>query len=256
MLRVMSFNANGIRSAVQKGFWDWFIQQNVDILCVQELKAQEVDLAKMEFTGNYQGYFHCAQRKGYSGCAIWTRQEPVAVRYGFGVPEFDQEGRYVEARFDDFIVISVYFPSGSMNEDRQASKFRFLDAFYPHLQTLKQQDKEIIICGDVNIAHQNIDLKNWKGNQNSSGFLPEERQWLTKVFLDLGWVDVFRYLEPQKEQYTWWSHRGQARAKNVGWRIDYHVATLKIAQRARCASVYADEKFSDHAPLWIDYEWK
>lgn len=256
MLRVMSFNANGIRSAVQKGFWNWFIQQNVDVLCVQELKAQAVDLEKMEFPGNYLGYFHCAQRKGYSGCAIWTRQEPIAVRYGFGVPEFDQEGRYVEARFDDFIVISVYFPSGSMNEDRQASKFRFLEAFYPHLQTLKQQDKEIIICGDVNIAHQNIDLKNWKGNQNSSGFLPEERQWLTKVFSDLGWVDVFRYLEPQKEQYTWWSHRGQARAKNVGWRIDYHVATLKIAQTARCASVYPDEKFSDHAPLWIDYEWK
>lgn len=255
MLRVMSFNANGIRSAVQKGFWRWFTKQNIDVLCVQELKAQEQDIEKLQLEGGYQAFYHCAQRKGYSGCGIWTRIPPVAVKTGFGVPEFDSEGRYLEMDFGNFIIISVYFPSGSMNDDRQASKFRFLEQFYPHLQVLKERNVEIILCGDVNIAHQNIDLKNWKGNQKSSGFLPEERNWLTKVFQELRWVDVYRFLEPETEQYTWWSHRGQARAKNVGWRIDYHIATPMIAKKAMHASVYMEEKFSDHAPLMIDYDW-
>lgn len=254
MFRIITFNANGIRSAAKKNFWTWFDQQQADVLCVQELKAQETDLSnEILHADGYHVFMHTAQKRGYSGVALYCKQKPLNVKIGFGNEEFDAEGRYVECEFESFILVSVYFPSGSSSEERQAAKFRFLDAFLPHLQTIKAQGKDIIFSGDINIAHKEIDLKNWKGNLKNSGFLPEERQWLTKLF-NQGWVDVFRCLEPTKEQYTWWSQRGQARAKNVGWRIDYQIATEGIAKKAVKASVYCDEKFSDHAPLIIDYE--
>lgn len=254
MFRIITFNANGIRSAAKKNFWTWFDQQQADVLCIQELKAQEGDLSEdVLHADGYHVFMHTAQKRGYSGVALYCKQKPLNVKIGFGNEEFDAEGRYVECEFESFILVSVYFPSGSSSEDRQAAKFRFLDAFLPYLQNLKALGKDIIFSGDINIAHKEIDLKNWKGNLKNSGFLPEEREWLTKLF-NQGWVDVFRCLEPTKEQYTWWSQRGQARAKNVGWRIDYQIATEDIAKKALKASVYSEEKFSDHAPLIIDYE--
>lgn len=255
MLRILTFNANGIRSAAKKGFFDWFLRQNADVLCVQELKAQEADLPDgIRNLPGYQGFFHCAEKKGYSGCGLWTRIAPEAVRTGWGDAEFDAEGRYVEADFGRLTVISAYFPSGSSSEERQAAKFRFLERFAPHLLSLKEAGREVVLCGDVNIAHREIDLKNWKGNLDHSGFLPEERAWLDRLFDDMGWVDVFRRLDPRPERYTWWSQRGQARAKNVGWRIDYELATPGVAALARATDIYAAEKFSDHAPLWVDYD--
>ncbi len=256
-LRVMSFNANGIRSATKKGFWDWFHTQDVDVLCVQELKAQEADLDDaIKSVPGYESFFHCAQKKGYSGCGVWTRIKPVSVRIGFGNEEFDAEGRYVEVDLGDVTVISCYFPSGTSGEERQAAKYRFLDAMLAHMNALKASGREVILCGDVNIAHKEIDIKNWKGNLKNSGFLPEERQWVTDLLEVHGWVDVFRTIDKRPDQYTWWSNRGQARAKNVGWRIDYEFATPGVASHAVSASIYPDEKFSDHAPLTIQYEFQ
>lgn len=255
MFRIMTFNANGIRSAARKGFFDWFGGMNVDVLCVQELKAQEKDLGPdlLELPG-YVSFVHTAQKRGYSGVGLWSRRKPNAVRIGFGVPEFDAEGRYVEVDFGALSVISAYFHSGSSSEERQLAKFRFLEVFLPHLNTLRSSGREVVLCGDINIAHKEIDLKNWKGNLNHSGFLPEERAWMTTLFEQYGWVDVFRRLDPRPDRYTWWSQRGQARAKNVGWRIDYQIATPGFAERARATDIYATEKFSDHAPFWVDYD--
>ncbi|QWD10728.1 exodeoxyribonuclease III [Polynucleobacter paneuropaeus] len=258
MLRIISANLNGIRSAAKKGFLPWAIAQKADFICMQELKAQRDDLEEdiLNPTG-LKGYFHHAEKKGYSGCGIYTPHQPDDVLYGFGNAEFDAEGRYVEARFKKLSVISVYMPSGSSSEERQEAKFRYLEAFLPHLVKLKKSGCEIVLCGDVNIAHQEIDLKNWKGNLKNSGFLPEERAWLTNLFDKVGYVDIYRRLEPKTsdECYTWWSQRGQAYAKNVGWRIDYQIATPAIAASAKKASVYKSERFSDHAPLIIDYDW-
>ena len=254
MLRVMTFNANGVRSAWQKGFFDWFRDMDADLLCMQELKAQSSDIP-VELTNlpGYESYFHCAKKRGYSGCGIWTRIPPLDVRFGFGNAEFDAEGRWVEVEFDELIVVSGYFPSGSSSEERQLAKYRFLNSIWKYLSDLKGLGKEIIVCGDVNIAHKNIDIKNWKGNLKHSGFLPEERAWLTRLFDESGWVDVFRRLDPRPDRFTWWSQRGQARAKNVGWRIDYEISTPGIAAAALATDIYMAEKFSDHAPLWVDY---
>lgn len=254
MFRIITFNANGIRSASTKGFWEWFDQQQADVLCIQELKAQEKDLTpEVLHQDGYHVFMHCAQKRGYSGCAVYTKKKPDDVKIGFDNEEFDAEGRYVEVTLGNLKVISVYFPSGSSSEERQEAKYRFLDAFMPHLKNLFMSGYEVVVCGDVNIAHKEIDIKNWKGNLKNSGFLPQERQWLTDLF-SFGWCDVFRQLDPSADRYTWWSHRGQARAKNVGWRIDYQIATPGLAQRARNTSIYNEEKFSDHAPLIIDYE--
>jgi exodeoxyribonuclease-3 len=213
---------------------------------------------RFEHIAGLRGHFHYAQKKGYSGVAMYTKKEPSDVVSGFGVTEFDDEGRYVETRFDTphrkLSLISCYFPSGSSGEERQQAKFRFLDVVYPHLQRLKEE-REFILVGDINIAHKEIDLKNWRGNQKNSGFLPEERAWMTKALDELGIVDVFRKLNPHPEQYTWWSNRGQAWAKNVGWRLDYHLATPGVAALARKESIYLDQRFSDHAPLVIDYDF-
>jgi exodeoxyribonuclease-3 len=260
-MRLVSLNLNGIRAAVSKGWLPWAEQVGADFMGVQELKAQ-ADVCGAEAharVAGMRGHFHCAEKKGYAGVGLYTRRDPSAVVTGFGVPEFDDEGRYVEARFDTarrkFSVISCYFPSGSAGEHRQASKWRFLAAFYPHLVKLKAE-REFVLLGDVNIAHQQIDLENWRGNQKNSGFLPEERAWLTRLFDEAGLVDVFRTLNRQPGQYTWWSNRGQAWAKNVGWRIDYHLATPAIAATARREQIYLAERFSDHAPLIIDYGLK
>ncbi|QWD72354.1 exodeoxyribonuclease III [Polynucleobacter sp. MG-5-Ahmo-C2] len=258
MLRIISANLNGIRSAVKKGFLPWAIKQNADFICMQELKAQRDDLEDAILNPNgMQGYFHHAEKKGYSGCGIYTPHKPDDVLYGYGNAEFDSEGRYVEARFKGLSVISVYMPSGSSSPERQEAKYRYLDSFLPHLIKLKKSGREIILCGDVNIAHHEIDLKNWKGNLKNSGFLPEERAWLTNLFDKVGYVDVYRKLEPEAGEscYTWWSNRGQAYAKNVGWRIDYHISTPGIADTAQKTFVYKDERFSDHAPLVVDYDW-
>jgi exodeoxyribonuclease-3 len=260
-MRLVSLNLNGIRSAVSKGWLPWAEQVGAHFMGVQELKAQ-ADVCGADAharVAGMQGHFHCAEKKGYAGVGLYTRRDPSAVLTGFGVPEFDAEGRYVEARFDTarrkFSVISCYFPSGSAGEHRQASKWRFLAAFYPHLVKLKAE-RDFVLLGDVNIAHQQIDLENWRSNQKNSGFLPEERAWLTRLFDDAGLVDVFRTLNPQPGQYTWWSNRGQAWAKNVGWRIDYHLATPAVAATARREQIYLAQRFSDHAPLIIDYELK
>jgi exodeoxyribonuclease-3 len=260
LFKLCSLNLNGIRSATSKGLEAWISQTQPDCICVQEVKAQQPDVSgKFEVLAGLQGHFHFAEKKGYSGVAVYTRHAPSDVIIGYQSPEFDAEGRYAELRFDTparkLSIISAYFPSGSSGEERQQAKFRFLDEFYPHLQKLKSK-REFILCGDVNIAHQEIDLKNWKGNLKNSGFLPEERAWMTKLLSQGGIVDVYRQLQPTATDaaYTWWSNRGQAYAKNVGWRLDYHLATPAMAARARRESIYKAEKFSDHAPITIEYD--
>jgi exodeoxyribonuclease-3 len=229
---------------------------------VQELKAQQADLTdRLTSVAGLRGHFHFADKKGYSGVGLYSRDTPSEVITGIGVPEFDAEGRTVEARFDTparkLSIISCYFPSGSAGPERQASKFRFLEVFFPYLQLLAAT-REFILVGDVNIAHQQIDLKNWRSNQKNSGFLPEERAWMTRAIDELGVIDVHRLLRPDDtgDAYTWWSNRGQAWANNVGWRIDYQLATPALAAKAREVSVYKAQRFSDHAPLIVDYDLK
>ena len=260
LFKLTSLNLNGIRSATSKGLEPWLAGHQPDCICVQEVKAQAEHIeGSFKSLAGLKGYFHLAEKKGYSGVGVYTQHEPSDVISGYGSPEFDAEGRYVELRFDTpqkkLSIISGYFPSGSSGEERQQAKFRFLAEFYPHLTQLKQS-REFILCGDVNIAHQQIDLKNWRSNQKNSGFLPEERAWMTTLLGELGMVDVYRQLQPNTTDtaYTWWSNRGQAYANNVGWRLDYHLATPLLAAYARRESIYKDQKFSDHAPITIEYD--
>ncbi len=254
MLRIATLNVNGIRAAAGKGLAAWIKRTDPDVLCLQEVKADEADIPPaLHAPAGLHGYFHCAQKKGYAGTALYARKVPRHVQLGFGVAEFDAEGRYVEAEFADLTVISVYFPSGAAGPHRQASKDRFLAVFMPHLAQLRARGREVVFCGDVNIAHREIDLKNWRSNQNNSGFLPHERAWLTTLFDEGGWVDVHRRLDPRPEQYTWWSNRGAAWDNNVGWRLDYQIATPGLAARAKAASIYLRKRFSDHAPLIVEY---
>jgi exodeoxyribonuclease-3 len=261
-MRIITANLNGIRSANNKGFFAWLQTQEADVICLQEVKAQASDMtAEMLAPAGYYGYFHYAEKKGYSGVGIYCKQKPDTVVEGFGIPDIDSEGRYIEASFDDLngkslSVISLYLPSGSSGEERQAFKFSVLARIMPHLENLRKSGRDVLVCGDWNIAHQEIDLKNYKGNKKNSGFLPEERAWLTDLFGRVGWVDVYRTLHPAStdECYTWWSNRGAAYEKNVGWRLDYHVATPELAARAVQTSIYKVQKFSDHAPLIIDYK--
>ncbi len=258
--RLITLNLNGIRSAANKGFVEWAAGADADCMGVQEVKAHASDIeGRLDRVAGLHGHFHFAQKKGYSGVGLFTKKTPSEVVIGIGNQAFDDEGRWVEARFDKpgrkLSLISCYFPSGSSSEERQAAKFRFLAAIYPHLMKLKAE-REFILVGDVNIAHKEIDLRNWKSNQRNSGFLPEERAWMTKLLTQGGLVDVFRTLNPNPEQYTWWSNRGQAWAKNVGWRLDYHLATPTLAATAKREAIYLDKRFSDHAPLTIDYGFK
>ncbi len=270
-LRIISLNLNGIRSAARKGAFEWLAAQQADVICVQELKAQANDMtAELLANVTHTGWFHYAEKKGYSGAGLYARVPPATTHIGFRSTEFDAEGRYVRADFDadeaaaggirKWSVLSLYLPSGSSSPERQAAKFRFLDEFRPHLAALMDEHRatgrEFVLCGDWNIAHREIDLKNWRGNRKNSGFLPEERAWLSHLFETQGWVDVYRRLHPDTtgESYTWWSNRGQAWANNVGWRIDYQIATPGIAARATAASIWKETRFSDHAPLTIDYD--
>jgi len=255
-MRVVTLNVNGIRSAAKKGFYRWLAAQRADVVCLQELKAQETDLERsMRAPGRWHGFFSHGEKKGYAGVALYSRVLPQRVHEGFGSREFDAEGRYLEARFDRLSVVSLYLPSGSAGPHRQAAKFRFLEEFLPRLRALARSGGEVILCGDWNIAHREIDLRNWRANRRNSGFLPEERAWLTRVFDELGYVDVFRRLNARPDQYTWWSNRGQAWAKNVGWRIDYQIATAGVASTATREAIFKRKRFSDHAPLTVDYGW-
>ncbi|WKZ12487.1 MAG: exodeoxyribonuclease III [Gammaproteobacteria bacterium] len=254
-MRIITLNVNGIRSAARKGLFQWLPRQRADIVCLQEIKAGAEHLGAAPFTSKaFFSYYEPAVKKGYSGVAILAREHPDGLVRGFGTREFDFEGRYIEVRFGDLSVVSVYMPSGSAGEHRQASKFRFLEAFMKHLQKIRRDGRRYILCGDWNIAHREIDLKNWRSNQKNSGFLPEERAWLTRVFDEAGFVDAFRVVDPRPEQYTWWSNRGQAWAKNVGWRIDYQVVSAPLAGTVREAAIYKRKRFSDHAPLIMDYD--
>ncbi|MDK4680227.1 exodeoxyribonuclease III [Kingella negevensis] len=256
-MRIISANVNGIRSAYKKGFLEYIAQSGADIVCVQELKAQEADLsAEMQKPHGMHGVWHCAQKRGYSGVAIYSKRTPDRVQYGLGIELFDNEGRFVRADFGQLSVISLYLPSGTSAEERQAYKYQFLDAFYPILADLLKEGRDVVVCGDWNIAHQNIDIKNWKGNLKNSGFLPEEREWIGNVIVKLGWTDMWRKLYPDVAGYTWWSNRGQAYAKDVGWRIDYQMVSPELAAKAKEAHVYKEVKFSDHAPLVVDYDYE
>ncbi len=256
-MRIITLNVNGIRAAAKKGFFNWLPLQQADVICVQELKAGIGDMDPgMKVFDGYQGHFHCAEKKGYSGVGIFTRNVPDQVVEGVSIPEIDSEGRYLRVDFGSLSIVSIYLPSGSSGEHRQDAKFFFMNHFFPFLKEFAREGREIILCGDWNIAHKEIDLKNWRSNQKNSGFLPEERAWLSAVFEDLKFVDVFRQLNQESEQYTWWSNRGQAWANNVGWRIDYQIATASIADKATQVSIYKQERFSDHAPLIIDYDYQ
>lgn len=255
--RITSLNANGIRAAARKGLFHWLESLAADIVCIQETKAQihQLENDPIFFPAGYHCHYVDAEKKGYSGVAVYSRLPPKKVIRQLGVDEFDREGRYLELQYENFSVISLYAPSGSSSEERQQAKFRFMSLFYEHLKKLKRRRKPTLICGDWNIAHKKIDLKNWRGNQKNSGFLPEERAWMDDIFDRLGLIDVFRELNAEPDQYTWWSNRGQAWAKNVGWRIDYQIATPQFKNKAVSTSIYKQQRFSDHAPLTIDYRF-
>ncbi|MGH8274453.1 MAG: exodeoxyribonuclease III [Gammaproteobacteria bacterium] len=254
-MRIISFNANGIRAAERKGFFRWLARQDFDVCCLQELKAKPEQLDERFYPEGLYTHYYPAEKPGYAGVGLIARREPKRLIEGLGLDEFDREGRYLEAQFDDLAIVSLYLPSGSSGPHRQESKDRFLDAFLPHLKKLRRRKREYLVCGDWNIAHKEIDLKNWKSNRKNSGFLPHERAWLTDVFEHAGFVDCFRLVNQQPDQYTWWSQRGRAREKNVGWRIDYQIATPKFAATTKSAEIYTGEILSDHAPLTLEYAW-
>lgn len=254
-LRIVSFNANGIRAAQRKGFFEWMAKINPDVVCVQETKAHEVQLTADDF---FPAGYHCvysdAEKKGYSGTAVYSKVKPRKVITRVGWDPVDSEGRYIQCDFDGVSVISLYVPSGSSSEAALAKKFVFMEHFYEHLRALKRKRREFIICADWNTCHQNIDLKNWRSNRKNSGFLPEERAWLDRIYDELGYIDSFRIVDQEPDRYTWWSNRGQAWANNVGWRLDYQMITPKLAPLVRKASIYTQERFSDHAPQIMEYE--
>jgi len=255
-MRVISVNTNGIRAAARKGFFNWLAKQGANFVAIQETKAQVDQLQDPMFHPQpYLCHYFDALKKGYSGTALYSLHKPLQVIRGFGESEFDNEGRYIEYRYKNLSVVSLYAPSGSSGDHRQESKVRFMHSFMLHLQALRRKRREFIICGDWNIAHQNIDLRNWRSNQKNSGFLPEERAWLSDLFDRVGFVDGFRQVDQREEQYTWWSNRGQSWEKNVGWRIDYQIVTPGLRDCIQSASIYKDERFSDHAPLIIDYDF-
>ena len=255
MKRVITCNTNGIRAAERKGFFDWLKQQNADVVCIQETKAQEDQLhPELFYPEGYHCFYNDAERKGYSGTAVFCKEKPEKVITRLGWDPADNEGRYLQVDFKGLSVVSLYLPSGSSKEEAQVRKEGFMDNFYEHLQGLRRKRREFIICADWNICHKEIDLKNWKSNQKNSGFLPHERAWLDRVFDEQGWVDVFRRINPEPDQYTWWSNRGQAWAKNVGWRLDYMLVTPGLADKGLATSIYREVRFSDHAPLTIDFD--
>jgi exodeoxyribonuclease-3 len=253
-MRIITLNLNGIRSATRKGFFQWVKTQKADVICLQETKAQEWQLDTAVHLQDYQAYFFDAEKKGYSGVAIYSRVKPDAVVAGLGWECADKEGRYLQLNFPNLSIASLYMPSGSSGEMRQKLKFQFLAHYETILKKQRRQKRNFIICGDWNIAHKPIDLKNWRSNQKHSGFLPEERTWLDQVLGPMGYVDAFREINQQAEQYTWWSNRGRAWDNNVGWRIDYQIITPDLRDKIQSAAIYKEQRFSDHAPLTIDYK--
>jgi exodeoxyribonuclease-3 len=254
-MRIITLNVNGIRSASRAGFFEWMLTTEADVVCLQETKAQLHQLTDPLFhPPGFYNYFFDAKKPGYSGVAIYCRHKPDKVHTGLGWELADTEGRYLQIDYGNLSIASLYMPSGTSGEIRQACKFQFLDAYLAALKQLRSDGREYIICGDWNIAHKNIDLKNWRSNQKHSGFLPEERAWLDHLFEEVGFIDAFRVVNQEADQYTWWSNRGQARAKNVGWRIDYQILTPGLRDKIKAVSIYKDQRFSDHAPLIIDYE--
>lgn len=255
-MKVISLNLNGIRSAYRKGFFDWLAKQNADIVCLQETKAQMQHIQDEHFRPKgYHCYFADAEKKGYSGVGVYTRRQPDTIIDKLGYPLADREGRYLQVDFGKLSVVSLYLPSGTTGDERQAEKYAFMDYYTLLLKKMASGEQDVIICGDWNIAHKIIDIKNWRSNQKNSGFLPEERAWLDKLFDEFGLVDAFRVLNQEPDHYTWWSFRGQARAKNVGWRIDYQIITPRLKDKVTAVSIYNKELFSDHAPLIIDYAY-
>ena len=254
-MKIITINVNGIRSAYKKHFLDWMYQQKADVICIQETKAQFDQLPEeLQKPEGYFAYFNDATTKGYSGVALYSRKKPDRVSSKLGWEPADTEGRYLQADFGRLSIVSLYVPSGSSSEERQTIKFAFMDLFMPVLAGMRKKPRDYIICGDWNIAHKEIDLKNWRGNRKNSGFLPEERAWLDQVFSEVGMVDAFRVVNPEPDQYTWWSNRGQAWAKNVGWRIDYQIITPGLKDKVISADIYKEQRFSDHAPLIMEYE--
>jgi len=253
-MRVMTFNCNGVRAAARKGFFDWLADVEVDVVCLQETKAQEHQLEdQIYYPQGFSCFYFDAVKKGYSGTAIFCKQAPESVDSGLGWPTADEEGRFIQANYSNLSIASLYLPSGSAGPERQARKIAFMNSLFDHLKAIKQQKREYIICGDWNICHQEIDLKNWRANQKNSGFLPEERQWLDRLYSEIGYIDAFRLVNKEPDQYSWWSNRGNARANNVGWRLDYHVITPGLAEKVTATEIYTEENFSDHAPVIIDY---
>ena len=255
-MRIVTLNVNGLRSAAAKGFFPWMRRQKPDIVCLQEIKAQEPDLPKSLLAPpGLHAFFHPAEKRGYSGVAIYSKREPDKVTLGLGVKEIDAQGRFLQADFGELSVISLYMPSGTMGDEAQARKYVFMDKFMPRLEEMRACGREFVICGDWNIAHKEIDVKNWKSNRKTTGFLPRERDWLTQVFEVHGFVDVFRALDPSPDRFTWWVQWANARERNIGWRIDYQIATPGLAARAKKAAIYTGKVFSDHAPVVIDYDY-
>jgi len=254
-MRVLTLNVNGLRAAARKGLYQWLEGQDADFVCLQEIKARPEQLSEGEVApAGYHGFYEPGERKGHSGVALFARAEPDEVIRGFGSPEFDPEGRYIEARFGDVSIASVYVPAGTSGQVRLAAKFRFMEEFSAHLAGLVASGRHCILCGDWNIAHKEIDLKNFKANQKNSGFLPEERAWLDQVFGPIGLVDAFRRANAEPGQYSWWSLRHPTtRERNVGWRLDYQVVTPGIGDCVVGASIPREPRFSDHAPVIVDY---
>ena len=256
-MRIVTCNVNGLRAAHAKGFTAWMLKQKPDVACLQEIKARESDLPpEVLAPKGLRGFFHPAEKRGYSGVALYARRAPDQVTPGLGIPEFDAQGRFLQADFGGLSVVSLYLPSGTMGEAAQARKYEFMDRFLPRLAEMRRCGREFVVCGDWNIAHREVDVKNWKTNQATTGFLPREREWLTSLLEQHGFVDVFRVVDPSPDRFTWWNQFGRARERNVGWRIDYQIATPGIARRAKKASIYVDEVFSDHAPVVIDYDYE
>jgi len=255
-MKIVTANVNGIRAAGRKGFFDWVAKTQAYVVCIQETKAQVDQLTDALYhPDSYHCFYHDAQKKGYSGVALYCQHKPDEVIVGMGNDEFDSEGRYIEAKFGNLSVISLYMPSGSSKEERQQLKYRCMDHMMAKLEEMKASGRDYIVCGDWNIAHKNEDIRNWKGNLKNSGFLPEERAWLDTLFDNMDFVDAFREIEQEEHMYTWWSNRGQARTNNVGWRIDYHILSPSLKGKVQTTEIYREESFSDHAPLIIDYDY-
>lgn len=254
-MKIVSYNVNGIRSALSKGLADWIIAADADVICFQEIKADptQFDAGIFEHLG-YKHYWHPAEKKGYSGVAILTRREPDKVHFGCAMDVYDREGRVIRADYGDVSVMSVYHPSGSSGDERQAFKMQWLSDFQNYIDDLKKERPNLIISGDYNICHKPIDIHNPVSNANSSGFLPEEREWIGK-FIDSGFVDSFRHFNKEPHNYTWWTFRADARAKNLGWRIDYHMVSKSLESKLKRAAIFPMAKHSDHCPLLVEVDF-